>query len=583
MFTHQQKQWIQEHLWNIHFYTYALDLTRSAYMPLGNGSYQDLYKKILIDRSHQELFQNVGTQHPYDLICSNPDLLQLAPIEAIAAIFFDNIGYILPLPEQSKCGKKTILLGDLDIDAITQNVSLQKTLLLHCSFFLKFFGFSLTAMDPSDRPSTNSPEFSWDPQSSMLLKSEERLISFCQIITRMLRLLFLVGLNNYAAIILTAVSGESALLSDEIMARISPISHEFWSSAGDWAAEYNAQKSLSSPYFVNALDVKKMHEVRVSRETHFYLDIYTKAFNVSSNSEVYEAFFAARETKHPLDVFLENQDFFTREQLDTRYLEHDHSFIQVLMPKMEVSAAVKDAPVFTEKDIAAIVQNEALQKTLLFNFILMARFYGYKVTITPRGNLPKDWQIALVQDPGLDTASYLRDHPHNYLRITRMLTSLKTCGFSHAAEKFHEMLEPLDVAKKSKEIWAEAMRPVAEFEKALSEVSVSRQVGVLFWEKTLVLASKKAAVTNMLSILAVENFGGILFDGEEKLSMLREAARAYLSAENPEIMTDHTFRNFLFEKVLQYSPGQGSFAKPSDREGFLMVTAGASLPSMLPA
>ena len=243
MFTELQKQWIRENLWNIRFYTYALDLSRSAYLPLGDGCYQDIYKKILTSASHQKLFQDIDTQHSYDLICNEPNLLELADVAAVASVFVENMGHILPLPEQSKNGKKTILLGDLDIDAITQNISLQKTLLLHISFFLKFFGFSLIKMDPIVAPGAQRPQFTWDPHGASLLQSDQQLTSFCQIITRILRLLFLVGLNNYAKTILNAVMGENSLLPTSMTARISEVSRDFWRSEEDWAVAYHEKKN----------------------------------------------------------------------------------------------------------------------------------------------------------------------------------------------------------------------------------------------------------------------------------------------------------------------------------------------------
>jgi hypothetical protein len=100
-------------------------------------------------------------------------------------------------------------------------------------------------------------------------------------------------------------------------------------------------------------------------------------------------------------------------------LEAVHDYIQWVFPLREPSGANPAAPVLTDEEVAAFAADPELRARLRGAYERMLRFYGLR----PPG--PKPWLT-----PG----------NHNFLRLTRMLRSLRALGLeAEARELFAEL------------------------------------------------------------------------------------------------------------------------------------------------
>ncbi len=112
-------------------------------------------------------------------------------------------------------------------------------------------------------------------------------------------------------------------------------------------------------------------------------------------------------------------------------LEGVHDFIQWLFPLRERSGFNPDAPLLTAADIAEFRADPTLGANLLrslevFLAFLGLRFEGGKVAEAPDfAGRPQVW----------------RSPNHNWLRITRVLTSLRLLGHEDASRAFFDFLK----------------------------------------------------------------------------------------------------------------------------------------------
>jgi hypothetical protein len=121
---------------------------------------------------------------------------------------------------------------------------------------------------------------------------------------------------------------------------------------------------------------------------------------------------------------------------DDDRLESVHDYIQWLFPLAEPSRFNPHAPLLNETDRAEFQSRPNLQANVLRALRRMLAFYGFlmeepssgAVSITPSGDVRHHWL-----SPG----------NHNYLRITRILTSLRLIGLGEYARAFFAALEHL--------------------------------------------------------------------------------------------------------------------------------------------
>jgi hypothetical protein len=114
---------------------------------------------------------------------------------------------------------------------------------------------------------------------------------------------------------------------------------------------------------------------------------------------------------------------------DLGHLESVHDYIQWLFPLAERSGANPGAPTLTTATIAAFRADLALRSELTASLEVMLRFYGLSLT----GNADS---LRIDQSPDFHERSqvWLSPSNHNYLRMTRILTSLRVLGLpDHAA------------------------------------------------------------------------------------------------------------------------------------------------------
>jgi hypothetical protein len=140
------------------------------------------------------------------------------------------------------------------------------------------------------------------------------------------------------------------------------------------------------------------------------------------------------------------------------YLEGHHSYIQWLFPTNEPSMFNIDAPILDDMQIAQFRVRTDLRYKMLMAFEKMLDFYGFTYLVDSFQIVPKT-----VINP--DTAHWLCYGDHNYLRITRILKSLKLCGLGYFAHKFYEALTkvyeqfPKYIGENTFGYWTRAVTP----------------------------------------------------------------------------------------------------------------------------
>lgn len=121
---------------------------------------------------------------------------------------------------------------------------------------------------------------------------------------------------------------------------------------------------------------------------------------------------------------------------DATRLEHIHDYIQWLFPTRGRSQFNRDAPTLDEDQIREFRYDERLQAELTRSWVQMLAFYGF-VCRDDAGRLvverSADWETR--------RANWLNPGNHNFLRITRILTCLRTLGLKGHAQAFLEALE----------------------------------------------------------------------------------------------------------------------------------------------
>jgi hypothetical protein len=121
-------------------------------------------------------------------------------------------------------------------------------------------------------------------------------------------------------------------------------------------------------------------------------------------------------------------------QWDRERLEECHDFIQWMFPLDEPSSVNPDAPLLTKADRAAFDGNPALRAAMRRSLVVFLDFLGLE--LCGDGRVEKaahfDERIALWKYTN-----------HNWLRITRMLKSLRLVGLEAEAQQAWRCLRQL--------------------------------------------------------------------------------------------------------------------------------------------
>ena len=112
-------------------------------------------------------------------------------------------------------------------------------------------------------------------------------------------------------------------------------------------------------------------------------------------------------------------------------LEDIHDFIQWLFPLREPSRFNRDAPLLTDAEITEFRSDPELKANLLRSFEVFLAFLGLRYE-----------EGRVVAAPDFERkAGAVREPNHNWLRITRVLTSTRTLGLEAASRAFFEFLK----------------------------------------------------------------------------------------------------------------------------------------------
>jgi hypothetical protein len=112
-------------------------------------------------------------------------------------------------------------------------------------------------------------------------------------------------------------------------------------------------------------------------------------------------------------------------------LEGAHDYIQWLFPLAEPSAFNPFAPILTPADIATFRAEAMIQAHLARSLRVMLHFYGF----TP--------EVVAAPDFAERAAVWLTPRNHNFLRLTRILKSLRLLGRAADTDALRAALERL--------------------------------------------------------------------------------------------------------------------------------------------
>lgn len=118
---------------------------------------------------------------------------------------------------------------------------------------------------------------------------------------------------------------------------------------------------------------------------------------------------------------------------DDAKLESVHSYIQWLFPTFTQSKANTNIPSFNQNTADLFKRDPRLQQKVISSLRLMLRFYGLMLdektlTISRAPNFASRIQV------------WLTSGNHNFLRITRIIESLKIMGLEQYARAFHAIM-----------------------------------------------------------------------------------------------------------------------------------------------
>lgn len=134
-------------------------------------------------------------------------------------------------------------------------------------------------------------------------------------------------------------------------------------------------------------------------------------------------------------------------------LEVDHAYIQWILPLKERSMFNVDAPLLHDDEITLFKADPELQMKVYGVAFKMLDYFGMYLH---RGSV--GWQEPDPEYGHKDPKWWLRHFNHNFLRMTRMLTSLRYLGFEKLSVAIYEcLLSSRDMyGKESYEYWTDA-------------------------------------------------------------------------------------------------------------------------------
>lgn len=124
---------------------------------------------------------------------------------------------------------------------------------------------------------------------------------------------------------------------------------------------------------------------------------------------------------------------------DYQRLEDTHDYIQWLFPLEQKSRFNPAAPVLNKAAIQSFRTNEQLRIRLRQSLEVMLRFYGLQF----HESGSTDIEISQSDEYQERKKVWLNPRNHNYLRLTRILTSLKLLGLENHAQALFKCLSQI--------------------------------------------------------------------------------------------------------------------------------------------
>ena len=124
---------------------------------------------------------------------------------------------------------------------------------------------------------------------------------------------------------------------------------------------------------------------------------------------------------------------------DYQKLESVHNYIQWLFPLREKSRFNSSAPTLNDEVIHAFRTSEELRNRLIHSFTVMLAFYGLEC----REGENAEIVIAKSEEYLSRKREWIERFNHNYLRLTRILTSLTELGLKDYALALFKCLDEL--------------------------------------------------------------------------------------------------------------------------------------------
>jgi len=113
-------------------------------------------------------------------------------------------------------------------------------------------------------------------------------------------------------------------------------------------------------------------------------------------------------------------------------LEKVHTYIQWIFPLPEKSKAVPGSPVLRQSDIDEFNNRSDLQKKMKTMFYIMLDFYGLNVFDNKVRTSFENWHHKYPM--------WLTSRNHNFLRLSRMIRSMKLLGLKNDAQMLYDFL-----------------------------------------------------------------------------------------------------------------------------------------------
>jgi Opioid growth factor receptor (OGFr) conserved region. len=120
-------------------------------------------------------------------------------------------------------------------------------------------------------------------------------------------------------------------------------------------------------------------------------------------------------------------------------LEMVHDYIQWLFPLREPSMFNSSAPLVTDETVSAFADDAALRQALKHSLVMMLDFYGLALHEEQDGRVRVSESASFASRRG----NWVVPYNHNHLRLTRILTSVRTLGLPAYSIALFDCLEKI--------------------------------------------------------------------------------------------------------------------------------------------